>query len=201
MITVTTASPGAMIALKRPIVTGPRESTHQAMRMATRPPIVTTGPYWPRSVPAKVAATWLVARPAMTASSDDQPISVTRMTVKTMMPTPTTPKAPRSSVYCSEPQRCEATTEASTMKQRPMALPMSIAAMPASKPTSSAVEPPTRNAQVAIARAVLTHVKSSALQKRSFFSSGKVPKTCSLASFGSTTASLRALTGPRPGGR
>ncbi len=103
MITVMTASPGAMIALKRPIVTGPRESTHQAIAIAMRPPIVTTGPYWPRSAPATVEATWLVARPAMTASSDDQPISVKRMIVKTIAPTPTTPNAPRSSMYCSEP--------------------------------------------------------------------------------------------------
>jgi hypothetical protein len=44
---------------------------------------------------------------------------------------------------------------------------MIIAAMPASAPTNAAVAPPVRNAQVAMARPMLTQLKSAKLQTRS----------------------------------
>ena len=67
------------------------------------------------------------------------------------------------------------TTLPNAMMARPMLLPMSIAAMPSVNPTSSTVDPPVRNAQVAIARLMVTQLKSPAPQTRSFLVSGSAP--------------------------
>lgn len=158
MKTVTSTSPGATKRLSLPIVTGPRDRMSHAMRIATRPTAVTRKLPEPKSVPAAPLATCVTARPTMIASSDDQPISVTRMTVNTSTPTPMSPNTGRRIVYCSTPKRALAAVAAGTMMPRPIALPMTIAAIPSWNPTSSAVEPPTRNAHVAIARLRLTQL-------------------------------------------
>jgi hypothetical protein len=47
--------------------------------------------------------TWAVARPNITASTAVHPISMTRMTVRTITAMPSGPNTERRNVYCSRP--------------------------------------------------------------------------------------------------
>ena len=71
--------------------------------MAMSAKAVTARPLGSIEVPRASLETWLTARPNITLSRDDQPISVNRMTVKTISATPPKPKTLRSTVYCSTP--------------------------------------------------------------------------------------------------
>ena len=114
-------------------------------------------------------------------STAAQPTSMATSHTRTTMRTPFAPRTLRSAVYCSRPHLPDGAQVARAMSATEMTLPITAAAIPVRRSTKVERVPPIRKAQVAMARPMLTQVKSPKPQTRSSGSTGRMPNCASRA--------------------